>query len=132
MAWIVGPTSDELQLIAEAGVIHRDSGRFAEARDIFKGLCELCPTDAVPYVELGKTYLQEGDFDAAGRQYATALLIDPSSGYVHAAIAEEAFFRRDPVKMKMHGAQAMELDRGGKSGDFACRLLAEVERLGLL
>ena len=132
MAWTVNPTADELQLLAECGVVLREAGRYGEAREVFQGLCELRGQSATPYVELAKTYMQEGDLAGAEKQFRRALTVEPQNAHAWASLMELAFFKKDSTGVRTNAQKAMELDPAGPSGEFARTFVAEAERLSLL
>lgn len=132
MAWTVNPTAGELQLLAECGLVLREAGRFGEAREVFQGLCELRGQDATPYVELAKTFLQEGDLAGAEKQFRRAITVDPRNAHAWASLMELSFFKRDSAGVRSNAQKAMELDPVGPSGEFARTFVYEAERLSLL
>ena len=104
----------------EATLIYRDSGRFAEAREVLTGLRALLPqTDAVGC--LGTVCFQQGDFDAAVRHYKQALEFNPRSAYAYAHLGELEIFRKNKEQAADYLKNAIKLDPRGVYGSFARR-----------
>jgi tetratricopeptide (TPR) repeat protein len=62
-----------------AAMAYRISGDFDNALKLFERLNQLDPTQSAFRFELGLTQEYAGDFDAAGRNYAEALRLDPAN-----------------------------------------------------
>jgi serine/threonine-protein kinase len=123
MTWNVNPSREELALLVEAGVVYRDSGRFAQAREVFSGVRPLLPQSDNVVVLLGTVSFQEGDFDAAERHYREALELNPRSAYAYAHLGELYLFRKDKAAAETHLKEAVRLDPRGTHGSLARRLL---------
>ena len=123
MTWNVNPSHEEIAFLLEAGLIYRDSGRFAEARDILAGLRALLPRNDGVAVMLGTISFQEGDFEGALRHYTQALEFNPHSAYAYAHLGELEIFRNDRAQADAHLKRAIKLDPRGVYGAFARRLL---------
>src|SRR5215472_11190122 len=95
MTWNVNPSREEIGFLLETGLIYRDSGRFAEAREVLSGLRALLPQDDAVAVVLGTVNFQQGDFDGAARQYSQALDFNPRSAYAYAHLGELEIFRKN-------------------------------------
>jgi Flp pilus assembly protein TadD len=121
--WNVNPSRDEIGFLVEAAVIYRDSGRFNEARDVLTGLRALMPESDSVAVLLGTVSFQQGEFDAAERQYRQALEFNPRSAYAYAHLGELAIFRKDTAQADTHLKEAIRLDPRGVYGGLARRLM---------
>ena len=119
MRWSVAPSTEEAALLMEAGVIYRDSKRFQEARDVFKGVRALFPQSDLPEIALGTVAFQEGDFEGAIKHYRRALEINPRSAHAHAHLGEVYLFKMDKDTARQHVKKALELDPRGEAGKMA-------------
>ena len=128
MAWTLNVSKDEIGVLMEAGIVYRDSRRFAEAREVFEGVRALLPKSDAAQVALGTVAFQQGDFEGAERQYKMALELDPRSAYAYAHLGELSIFRKDKQKAAEYLKQAVKLDPHGSFGKFARSLqeLADV------
>jgi Flp pilus assembly protein TadD len=123
MSWNINPSRDEIGFLVEAGVIYRDSGRFAEAREVLTGVRALAPQSDAVAVLLGTVDFQQGDFDAAERNYRLALELNPKSAYAYAHLGELAIFRKDKQQAEVCLKQSIKLDPRGMHGNLARRLM---------
>ncbi len=88
-------SKEELASLVKAGMIHRDSHRFKEARDIFLSVRALCPTEPHGEIGLGSTCFAEGRFEAAIGHYRQALKLNPCDAYAYALLGESQIFHGD-------------------------------------
>ncbi len=123
MAWDVNPSNEEVGLLMEAGLIYRDSRKFAEAHEVFHGVQALLPKSDVVEVALGTVSFQQGDFAAAERHYRAALALNPRSAYAYAHLGELAIFQKDKAQATIHLKEAIKLDPRGVYGKLARTLL---------
>jgi Flp pilus assembly protein TadD len=123
MAWNVNASTEEIGLLMEAGIIYRESRKFAEAREVFHGLRALLPKSDVVEVALGTVSFHEGDFESAGRHYHSALELNPQSAYACAHLGELAIFQKDKLRAANYLKEAIRLDPRGSHGKFARALL---------
>ena len=123
MVWNVNPSREEVGLLIETSLIYRDSGRFAEAREVLAGLRALMPQNSAAIVVLGTVSFQQGDFDGAARHYKQALELDPRSAYAYAHLGELEIFRKNKAQTKAYLKEATKLDPRGVHGTFARSLL---------
>jgi len=123
MSWNVNPSRDELGFLVEAGIIYRDSRRFAEAREVFTAVRALAPQSDAVAVLLGTVDFQQGDFESAERNYRLALELNPRSAYAYAHLGELAIFRKDKQQAEAHLKESLKLDPRGLHGTLARRLM---------
>jgi Flp pilus assembly protein TadD len=129
MAWNVKPSKEEIGLLMEAGIIYRDSGKFKEALEVFRGVQVLLPKSDTVEVALGTLSFQQRDFDGAERHYRLALELNPQSAYAYAHLGEVEIFRKNKKGAEAHLKQAIKLDPRGVFGKFARSLLAFSEQV---
>jgi tetratricopeptide (TPR) repeat protein len=127
MAWDIWATAEEIVLLMEAGFIYRYSGKFEEARDIFRGVRALRPASEVPEVALGGVSFDEGNFKDAINHYRKALQIDSNSAYAYVHLGEAQAFAKDKENARLSLRRAQELDPRGEHGKLARGLLRFVE-----
>ena len=123
MTWNVNASKDEIGVLMEAGIVYRESGKFAEARQVFEGVQALLPKSDAARVALGTVDFQQGDFEGAARHYRLALELNPRSAYAQAHLGEVEIFRKDKEKAREHLREAIRLDPHGTFGKFARSLL---------
>jgi tetratricopeptide (TPR) repeat protein len=126
MAWNVSPSSGELTLLLEAGLICRAARRFEAAREIFSGVRAMRPASETPEILLGTVCFGERRFDAAMEHYRTALRLNPRSAYGWAQLAESQIFVNDPKGAAVSARKALQLDPDGPFGNLASALLAYI------
>jgi Flp pilus assembly protein TadD len=123
MRWNVNPSREEIGFLMEASLIYRDSGRFAEARQVLDGIRALLPHNETASVMLGTVSLQEADFDGAARQYKQALDLNPRSAHAFAHLGELEILRLNKEQATQYLKEAIRLDPRGVYGAFARNLL---------
>jgi len=123
MAWNVIPSREEIGFLIETSLIYRDSGRFAEAREVLAGVRALSPQNAAVAVVLGTVSFQQGDFEGAARHYKQALDFNPRSAYAYAHLGELEIFRKRKAQAAAYLKEAIKLDPRGVYGTFARSLL---------
>lgn len=123
MMWNVVPSKEEIGVLMEAGIICRESRKFAEAREIFEGVQALLPQSDAVEVALGTVSFQQGNFEDAARHYSLALDLNPRSAYAYAHLGELAIFQMDKEKARAHLREAVKLDPRGIFGKFARSLM---------
>ena len=123
MTWNVTPSREEIGFLLETSLIYRDSGRFTQAREVLAGLRALLPQNDAVIVVLGTVSFQQGDFDAAERQYKQALEFNPRSAYAYAHLGELELFRNNKEKAAKYLKEAIKLDPRGVYGTLARSLL---------
>ena len=123
MAWNINPSREEIGFLMETSLIYRDSGRFAEAREVLAGLRALLPQNAAVAVVMGTVSFQQGDFEGAARHYKQALDFNPRSAYAYAHLGELAIFQKNKAQAAAHLKEAIKLDPRGIYGTFARSLL---------
>ena len=124
MAWDVVASKEEIALLMEAGFVYRDSGRFQEARDVFRGVRALVPKSEIPEVALGTVSFQAREFDSAITHYKNALELNPRSAYACAHLGEAEIFNLDKEAARPHLKKALELDPKGEFGKMARSLMS--------
>lgn len=127
MAWNINPTSDEIQILGEAGLVLREAGMLAEAREIFVGMQALLPRNEVPEILIGTTRFQERQFDTAIAHYRKAIAVNPNSAFAYAQLAEAQFFNNASSEARVSLRKAVELDPSGDFGVLARQLTALLE-----
>jgi Flp pilus assembly protein TadD len=127
MPWNISPTTEELQLLGEAGIVLRDAGMMTEAREVFVGMQALLPRNEVPEVLLGTTRFHERQYDLAIAHYRKALAVNPRSAFAYAQLAEAQFFNNDSNEARVSLRKAVELDPSGDFGTLARNLTALLE-----
>jgi tetratricopeptide (TPR) repeat protein len=127
MAWTMEASSEELEVILEAGFIYRDAGNYDHARDIFVGIRAMVPASEVPEVGLGTVAFQQGEFAAAAKHYKRAIERNPQSAWAHAHLGELALFQKDKETARIHLKTACDLDPSGAFGAMARDLLKLAE-----
>jgi Flp pilus assembly protein TadD len=123
MSWNVNPSREEIGFLVEAGVVYRDSGRFAEAREVLTGVRALAPESDAIAVLLGTVDFQQGDFEGAERNYRLALELNPRSAFAYAHLGELAIFRKDKQQAELYLKESIRLDPRGPNGTLARRLM---------
>jgi Flp pilus assembly protein TadD len=123
MTWNVYAPKEEIGVLMEAGLIYRESRKFAEARQVFEGVQALLPKSDAVQVALGTVSFYEGDFEGAGRHYRQALEFNPRSAYAYAHLGELAIFQKDKERAAAHLREALKLDPRGTFGKFARSLM---------
>lgn len=118
-----------LASLIKAGMIHRDSHRFQEARDTFLEVRVLCPTEPHGEIGLGSTCFAEGRFEAAIGHYRQALKLNPCNAYAYALLGESQVFHGDGCAARVSLRRACEIDPNGPYGRLAQRLLTFLESL---
>ena len=119
MAWHVTPTNEEVAFLMEAGLIYRDSGKFADAEAVFRGVRALIPASEVPEVALGTLAVGQGDFKAAVLHYQNAIKLNERSAFAHAHLGEAYVLSQDFQEARKHLGRALELDPRHEAGRFA-------------
>jgi tetratricopeptide (TPR) repeat protein len=127
MAWNIVPSNQETALLMEAGVVYRDSRRYAQAREVFQGMRALFPSSEAPEVALGTVAFAQADFDGAVAHYRRALEINPRSAFAWAHLAQASIFKKDKEAALQQCRKALELDPRGESGKFARCLIEYAE-----
>src|ERR1044071_3642030 len=102
MAWNVALSREEIEFLMEAGIIYRDSGRFAQAREVLTGLRALLPQSDTVLVGLGTISFQQGDFEGAAQHYRQAIDVNPRSAYAYAHLGELEIFRKNKEQAAEH------------------------------
>jgi len=123
MTWNVNPSREEIGVLMEAGLIYRDSGRFAEAREVLMGLRALLPQSDAVAVILGTLSFQQGDWEGAARHYQQALEFNPRSAFAYAHFGELEIFRKDKDRAAVYLKEAIKLDPRGVYGRMARSVL---------
>ncbi|MEZ5403554.1 MAG: tetratricopeptide repeat protein [Bryobacteraceae bacterium] len=113
MAWNVNPSRDEIELLMESGYVYRDARRFAEARDVFRGVRALLPASEVAEVALGTVCFEQGDFRGAAKHYRRAIEMNPNSALAHAHMGELRLFEKDKDGARECLKKAVEVDPRG-------------------
>ncbi len=116
------PGADDAALLMEAGVIYRDSGRYAQAREVFEGLRVLFPANEAAEVALGTVAFAERDMDRAIAHYRKALEVNPRSAFACAHLAQALIFTKEKEIAYQYCRKALELDPQGACGEFARRV----------
>ena len=129
MAWSIQPSREEIAFLMEAGVIYRDSKRFAEAGEVFRGVRALVPRSEVPEVALGSVQLAAGEVKKAIGHYEKALKLNAESAFAHAQLGEAYTFSKDRAAAKKHLDEAIRLDPRGENGAHARTLLELLKKL---
>ena len=101
MSWNVNPSREEIGFLVEAGVVYRDSGRYAEAREVLTGVRALAPESDAIAVLLGTVDFQQGDFEGAERNYRLALELNGCHRPVGARSRADARAMRGVVSEKI-------------------------------
>ena len=117
------PSAKDIGLLMEAGFVYRYLGRFNEARDIFRGVRALAPTNYMPDLALAGVSLDEGKFDDAEACCRRAIQLNPASGTAYAHLAEIQLFRNDKTSASINLRKALELNPNGPTADLARALL---------
>jgi Flp pilus assembly protein TadD len=123
MTWNVYASKEETGVLMEAGLIYRESRKFAEAREVFEGVQALLPTSDAVQVALGTVSFHQGDFEGAARHYRQAIELNPRSAYAYAHLGELAIFQKDKEAAGAHLREAVKLDPRGTYGKFARSLM---------
>ena len=123
MRWNVNHSREEIGFLMEASLIYRDSGRFAEAREVLEGVRALLPHAETASVILGTVSLLQADFDGAARQYKQALDLNPRSAHAFAHLGELEILRLNKDQAAKYLKEAIRLDLRGVYGTFARSLL---------
>lgn len=120
---------EDLASLMKAGMAHRDSNRFQEARDIFLKVRALCPTEPHGELGLGSTCFSEGRLEDAICHYRQALKLSPCNAYAYALLGESQIFRGECSAACMSLRRACEIDPKGPYGRLAQQLLLFLESL---
>ena len=129
MAWNVTVTSEELHVVAEAGIVYREAGKLKEAREVFAGLQAMRPQHDLPEILLGTVRFREQDFAQAIGHYQKALELNPHSALAYANQAEAEMFRHEFEAARESCRKAIELDADGEAGAHARGLLPVIDDL---
>ncbi len=121
--WDAGPSQEEIAFLLEAGIVYRDMGRFADARQVFRGVKAMLPSKDVPVVMEGTVDFHERNFDSAKASYLRAIELNPRSAFAYAHLGEVELFRLDKEAARANLKKAIELDPRGESGQMARSLL---------
>ena len=121
--WTISPSHEELAFLLEAGVIYRDGGNFAAARDVFNGAKALAPKHELPEILLGTVDFHQGHFEDAASHYHKALEMNPRSAFAYAHLGEASLFCKNKDEARTHLKRALSLDPLGESGKMARNLL---------
>ena len=100
--WTIAPSKEEVEFLAEAGIIYRDAKKFQAACDVFTGLQTLFPKNEVPEILLGTVEFQQGNFEGAATHYRKALELNPRSAYAYVHLGEAALFGKDKETARAH------------------------------
>ena len=122
-------SKENLASLMKAGVTHRDSHRFEEARDIFLNIRALCPKEPNAEIGLGSICFSEGRFEAAIGHYRQALKLSPCNAYAYALLGESQIFRGECSAARVSLRRAREIDPKGPYGQLAQHLLGLLEFL---
>ena len=117
-------SKEDIAGLMKAAMIHRDSQRFEEARDLFSSVRALCPAEPGAEIGLGSTCFAEGRFDAAIGHYRQALRLSPCNAYAYALLGESQIFKGEYRAARVSLQRACELDPKGPYGRLAQQLLA--------
>lgn len=131
MKWDIVPSTEEVTLLMEAGMIYRDTGKFEEARDVFTGVRALMPQSEVPEVMLGSVAAYQQDFTVAQKHYQRALETNPKSAFALVHLGELALAQKNSAEARTNFKKAMELDPRGDVGKTARGMLEMTEVLKL-
>lgn len=119
----------ELASLVKAGMAHRDSYRFQEARDTFLTIRALCPKEPNAEIGLGSVCFSEGRFEAAIVHYRQALKLSPCNAYAYALFGESQIFQGEFSAARVSLRRAREIDPKGPYGRLAQQLLRFLESL---
>lgn len=119
----------ELATLVKAGMAHRDSYRFEEARDTFLTIRALCPKEPNAEIGLGSVCFSEGRFEAAIVHYREALKLNPCNAYAYALLGESQIFQGEGSAARVSLRRAREIDPKGPYGQLAQHLLRFSESL---
>lgn len=114
---------DDLKVMLEAGYLYLSMKRFKEAQDIFEGVSALAPKSEVPVVGLGNVFFVQHKFKEAIKTYEKALKIVPNSAFALSYLGESLIFEGESDRAREVLSEASQIDKEGKSGDFARALL---------
>lgn len=131
MKWDIVPTTEEVTLLMEAGMIYRDTGKFEEARDVFTGVRALMPQSEVPDVMLGSVAAYQQDFTVAQKHYQRALETNPKSAFALVHMGELALAQKNSAEARTNLKKAMDLDPRGDVGKTARGMLEMTDVLRL-
>lgn len=116
---------DDVILMLEAGYMYLAMQRFAEAKKLFEGICELVPNHEVPLVALANSYFAQYKFLEAVRVLKKAVQANPKSAHAVAHLGEALLFNGKKDQAIEQLKLAMELDQNNPplDHDFAKSLL---------
>jgi len=123
MPWTINPSHEEIAILMEAAILSRDMKRFAEAREILKGVRSLVPHSEVPEVALGTVAFHEGDFESAAKHYRRALELNPRSAWATVHMGEVSLFQANRLEARRYLKAAINLDPRGEHGKLARALM---------
>ncbi len=122
-------SNSELASLVKAGMAHRDSYRFPEARDTFLTIRALCPKEPNAEIGLGSVCFSEGRFEAAIVHYRQALKLSPCNAYAYALLGESQIFQGERFAARVSLRRSSEIDPRGPYGQLARQLLRLLESL---
>ena len=98
----------EADRLIEEGNRAEDSGRYAEARDIYVRAVAAAPGYARPHVNLGIALEALGDLEGAAASHRAALAVDPSDPYANYNLAKLRFSAGAPAEANELVSRALE------------------------
>lgn len=122
-------SNTELASLVKAGMAHRDSHRFKEARDAFLTIRALCPREPNAEIGLGSICFSEGRFEDAIGHYRRALHLSPCNPYAYALLGESQIFQGECSAARVSLRRAREIDPKGPYGRLGQHLLDLLEFL---
>lgn len=120
---MIDVSRNDLVMMLEAGYIYLAMYKFKEARLVFEGVATLAPKHDVPQVAVGNVLFAQGKYLEAIRVIKQAIKDNPKSAFAFAHMGEALLFYGKYDEARKCLEKASQLEKGGKSGDFARSLM---------
>ena len=114
LAEFAGLKRETLYAIAEVGYQMLNTGRFEQAREIYRGLVAADPFDSVFHCHLAATHHRLGDLDAALEEYTASLRFNIANADALVGRGEIYLYQRKVAEAITDLRAAVEADPEGK------------------
>ena len=121
-AGMQAPVND-IKLMLEAGCVYRYARRFREARDVFRGVQALIPTQEAADLALAGVSMDEGKLEEAEAHCRRALELNRASAAAYAQLAEIQLLQNQEARARQSLQRSLEINSNGPSAALAKTLL---------
>jgi tetratricopeptide (TPR) repeat protein len=118
--------------LMEAGLILRDSQRYAAAEAVFEGALSLVHDKHLALVGIGSTRFAQGDWEGAIGTFEEAARARPDAAIAYAHLGEALAFGGHIEEARLALAKASGLDPSGESGGEMARAIERLLSYGII